>query len=77
MSTPSTLHLYQDRISLTELHHQLEELCDVLNFIWGSGEDKDGFWCELWSFDSTKLYRGETLQLVLRKAIVHLKKYLG
>ena len=76
MSTPSSIHLYRESTTIQELLRQLEELCEVLNVVWGSGEDQEGFWCELWSWDTQTLYRGETLHLVVRKAIDHLKRIL-
>ena len=50
----------------------MEDLCSTLDVIWGSGKDNEGFWCELWSADSTSLYRGSSLKIALEKAIKQL-----
>ncbi|MEC7987966.1 MAG: hypothetical protein VX278_22555 [Myxococcota bacterium] len=77
MSSAQPLHIHQENTRLRELLRQVEELCDLLDILWGSGKDQNGFWCELWSNDTTTLYRGDSLPTVLHQAIGYLKDLLS
>ncbi len=48
---------------------QLDEKIAALGWIWGSGEDRFGFWCEIYTPQKTTLVRAKSLIDVLRLAI--------
>jgi len=48
---------------------QLDEKISALGWIWGSGEDHFGFWCEIYTPQKTTLVRATSLIDVLRLAI--------
>ena len=43
----------------------LDEKITALGWIWGSGEDRFGFWCEIYTPKETKLLRAPSLKEVL------------
>ena len=43
----------------------LDEKITALGWIWGSGEDRLGFWCEIYTPKETKLLRASSLKEVL------------
>ena|GEM_PF-3700321 len=74
----NSLSLYSENFCLesAELRNQLDEKTSKLGWIWGSGEDPTGFWCEIYTPQEIKLVRSDNLLKVLRRAILYIDTWL-
>ena len=73
----NTFSLYAEQDTCTTknaLLFSLDEITGRMGWVWGAGEDQQGYWCTLYTSTEMKTFRASSLLSVIQKTIAHIGK---